>query len=90
MRIPVPALACCPGMALLAALCGCGGVQPVPAASMRPAERPECQLSSANEPPPPGQLSSLDYHRCHPGERLEWSRGREGAIKPDFGGSRDE
>lgn len=76
---------------LVAALVGCatgpGGQADI---SPRPAERAECQVASANQPAPPGQLDSLAYQRCHPGERLEWSSDRNDTIKPEFGGRRDE
>jgi hypothetical protein len=79
-------------MALLAAaLGGCaGGPAGHDAAFVRPADRPECQVAAANERASQGQSDTLDYQRCHPGDRLEWSSERRDTIKPEFGGKRDE
>ena len=78
--LPVVAMVCC----------ACAGGPAHADGSLRPADRPECRLAAANEPPAPGHTSSLDYARCHPGEHLEWSSGRDGTIKPEFSGKRDE
>ena len=69
---------------------GCaGGSTRDDAALVRPADRPECQVASANEGMP-GRLNTSDYQRCHPGDSLEWSSERSDTIKPEFGGKRDE
>ena len=74
-----------------ALLAGCaGGPAGHDASFVRPAERPECQVASANERAGPGHIDTLDYQRCHPGSQLEWSSERRDRIKPEFGGTRDE
>ncbi|HET6397535.1 MAG TPA: hypothetical protein VFF91_11920 [Pseudoxanthomonas sp.] len=71
--------------ALAYVLAGCAGD---PArlgdAQVRPADRPECLVSSSTEGLPRGQASGASHERCHPGDRLEWSSERRDTIKPDF------
>jgi len=71
-------------------LAGCASSAREDAAFMRPADRPECQLSSAADRAPQGQVASLDHQRCHPGDSLEWSSGQRDTIEPDFSGKHDE
>ena len=59
-------------------------------AGLRPADRPECQVSSSTDGlPHDGAGSSASRERCNPGESLKWTPGQRDTIKPDFSGSRD-
>ncbi len=60
--------------------------------ALRPADRPECQVSSSTDGVPRGEAgSSASHTRCHPGESLEWSSGQgRDTIKPDFSGKKDD
>jgi hypothetical protein len=77
-------------VAIAAVLAGCASGLREDAAFLRPADRPECQLSSSTDRAPQGQVASLDHQRCHPGDQLEWSSGQRDTIKPDFSGKRDD
>ncbi len=60
-------------------------------ATLRPAERPECQVASSSsaETLARSRSSAMVRDPCRPNDALEWSSGKQDTIKPDFSGKHD-
>lgn len=78
---------------VIAMLSACAGDGVRNEATLRPAERPECQVASSSSAATLARsdASAMVRDPCHPEQSLEWSAGRGtgDTIKPDFSGKHD-